>query len=109
MLHLNSTFVPLDKKLIFSSPITLSILTNGSSHAAVNVLVTCERPFSYDLLIGIDAIQALGGVMITLAREMKLVRGKEVCADLCVNEPDFDASFNHNEDMDCQVEMDPEQ
>ena len=27
---------------------------------------------------------------------MKLDGGKEACAALCVNEPDFDASFDHN-------------
>ena len=50
--------------------VTESILTNGGSHAVVNVLVAWERPLSYDLLIGIDTIQALGLVMITLAGDV---------------------------------------
>ncbi len=75
----------------------MSILTAGGGHAAVNVLVSCERPLSYDLLIGIDVIRALGGVMITLTGNRKLGERKETCAALCVDEPDFDASFDNNE------------
>ena len=70
---------------------------NGSSHAVVNILVSHERPLGYDLLIGTDAIQALGGVMITPARDVKLGGGKEAFGALCDEEPYFDASFNHNE------------
>ena len=75
---------------------TVSILTNGGSHAIVNVLVACESSLGYDLLIGIDTIQTLGGVPITPARDVKLGGGKEACVPLCVDEPDFDASFDHN-------------
>ena len=73
----------------------LSILINGGGHAIVNVLVAHERPIDYDLLIEIDAIQALGGVAITPAGNMKF-GGKEVCAALCVDEQDFNTSFDHN-------------
>ena len=76
---------------------TMSILTNGGGHAEVNILVECERPLGYNLLIGIDGIQALGGVMITPAGDMKLGEGKEACAANCIGELDFDASFDHNE------------
>ena len=64
----------------------MSILTNGGGHAKVNVLVAHERPLVYDPLIGID-----------MAGDVKLGGGKEACTALCVDEPDFDASFNHNE------------
>ena len=74
---------------------SVSILTNGGGHAIVNVLVACERPLSYNLLIRIDMIRALGGITITPAGDMKLGGGKEACAALCVNEPDFNASFKY--------------
>ena len=87
---------------------TVSVHTNGGSHVILNMLVARKRPLSYDLLIGIDVIQALGGVTITPAGDVKLGGGKEVCMALCVDELDFDASFSHNEDMDCQGKIDPE-
>ena len=74
---------------------TVSILKNGGGHAIVNVLVASERPLGYDLLIRIDAIQVLGGITITPAGD--LVGRKEVCVAICISEPDFDASFDHNE------------
>ena len=66
-------------------------------HAILNVLVAHERALGYNLLIGIDTIRVLGGVTIIPAGDVKLGGGKEACAALCVDEPDFDASFNHNE------------
>ena len=65
---------------------TVSILTNGGGHAIVNVLVAREKLLSYDLLIGIDTVRALGGITITPARDVKLGGEKEACAALCVNE-----------------------
>ena len=76
---------------------TISILTDGGGHAEVKILVAHERLLSCDQLIGIDAIQVLGGVTIMPAGDMKLGGGKEACVALCVDEPDFDASSNHNE------------
>ena len=76
---------------------TVSILTNGGSHAVVNVLVSCERPLGYNILFGIDTIRALGGIMITQAGDVKFGGRKEACAALCVNELDFNASLDHNE------------
>ena len=74
----------------------MSILTSGGGHTIVNLLVSRERPLGYDL-IGIDMIRVLGGVTITPSGDVKLGEGKEVCAVLCVDEPDFVASFDHNE------------
>ena len=64
---------------------TMSILTDGGGHAEVNIMLVHERPLSYDLLIGIDTIRALGGVTITPAGEVKLGGGKEACVDLTVS------------------------
>ncbi|CAE1289280.1 unnamed protein product [Acanthosepion pharaonis] len=51
---------------------TVSVLTDGGSHAKVDVLVARQRPLGYDLLLGIDAIRALGGMMITPAGNVEL-------------------------------------
>ena len=56
-----------------------------------------EKKKNFDLLIGIDVIRALGGVTITLAGDVKICGGKEACTAPCVDELDFDASFDHNE------------
>ena len=75
----------------------MSILNDGGGHDEVNILVARERLLGYDLLIGIDMIQVLGGVTITPIGDVKLGGGKEACVALCIDEPDFNASFNHNE------------
>ncbi|CAE1282886.1 unnamed protein product [Acanthosepion pharaonis] len=51
---------------------TVSILTDGGNHAKVDVLVARQRPLGYDLLLGIDAIRALGGMIITPAGNVEL-------------------------------------
>ncbi|CAE1328869.1 unnamed protein product [Acanthosepion pharaonis] len=76
---------------------TVSILTDGGNHAKVDVLVARQRPLGYDLLLGIDAIRALGGMIITPAVNVELDKGRKVCAALCISEPDFDVSFNSDE------------
>ena len=76
---------------------TVSILADRGGHAKVNVLVAREKPLDYNLQIGIDVIQALGGVTIMPAGDLILGGGKEACVVLCVNVSDFNASFDHNE------------
>ncbi|CAE1234877.1 unnamed protein product [Acanthosepion pharaonis] len=51
---------------------TVSILTDGGNHAKVDVLVARQRPLGYDLLLSIDAIRALGGMIITPAGNGKV-------------------------------------
>ena len=75
---------------------TASVLINGGGHAEVNVLVARERPLCYNLLIR-DAIGALGAVTITPAGDVKFGGGKEACVALCVDELDFEASFDDDE------------
>ncbi|CAE1309081.1 unnamed protein product [Acanthosepion pharaonis] len=50
---------------------TVSVLADGGNHA--KVLVARQRPLGYDLLLGIDAIRALGGMIITPAGNVELV------------------------------------
>lgn len=73
---------------------TVSILTDGGDHAKVDVLVPRRGPLGYDLLLGINAIRALGGLIIMPAGDVELGKGRKVCAALCISEPDFDVSFN---------------
>ncbi|CAE1316815.1 unnamed protein product [Acanthosepion pharaonis] len=73
---------------------TVSILTNGGNRAKVEVLGARQRPLGYDLLLGIDAIRALGGIIITPAGNVELGKGRKVCAALCISELDFEVSFN---------------
>ena len=65
-----------------------SILTDGGGHAKVNILVAHKKPLSYDLPIGIDVIQALRGITVMPAGDVKLGGGKEACVTLCVNGQD---------------------
>ena len=70
---------------------TMSIFTDGGGQAEVNVLVACEGPLGYNLLIEIDVIRVLGGIIIIImpARDMKLGGGKEADVALRIDESDF--------------------
>lgn len=48
-----------------------------------------EKPLGYDLLLRIDAIEALGGAVIRPAQDMELSRRKESCAAISIEEQDF--------------------
>ena len=43
---------------------TVTITTEGGNSAKISVLVAHGKPLGYDLLLGIDAIRALGGVAV---------------------------------------------
>ena len=55
---------------------TVTIYDEKSNTAEVDILVMQEKPLGYDLLLGIDAIRALGGVIITVAGGVILGRGE---------------------------------
>lgn len=59
------------------------------------MLIVQDKPLGFDLLIGIDTIQALGSVEIMPARNVLLGRGTEVCVAFYVEEPGFHVSFNN--------------
>ena len=65
---------------------TVTICLKKGDTAEVDVLVMQEKPLGYDLLLGIDTIRAFGGVMITVAGGVTHGRGKEVCADISIEE-----------------------
>ena len=68
---------------------TVTICDEKGDTAEVDVLVMQEKPLDYDLLLGIDATRAFGGVMIMAAGGVTLGRGKEVCAAISIEEKDF--------------------
>lgn len=53
----------------------------------VEVLVVHEKPLNFDLLLGYDAIKALGGTV-------KFQKEALMCAALKIDQPDFSAEFN---------------
>ena len=61
----------------------VSIVMEGNNSNKVNILVVCEKPLGYDLLIRIDMIQALGGIVIMLAGGLQLDITKVVRSSLC--------------------------
>ena len=75
----------------------VSICTEEGNSAEFNVLVVHEKPIEYDLLIGIDAIQALGSIEITPTKEVQLGRKCESCAAIMIEEPNFYITLNHKE------------
>ena len=66
-------------------------MEEGSS-AKISVLVVCGKPQGFDLLLGIDAIKALGGMVVGPTGSVQL--GNK-CAAISINEPNFTATFNH--------------
>jgi len=75
----------------------VTIHTGKGDSAKIDVLVTRGKPLGYDLLLGIDAIRALGGAEITSNGRVMLGKGEEFCAALSIEEPDFCASFDHKQ------------
>ena len=65
--------------------------------AELNILVVREKPLGYNLLIGIDAIWALGGIEVMTTRDVQLVRKCKSCEAIMIEELDFCATFNHKE------------
>ena len=57
------------------------------------MLVTGKDILGFDLLLGYDAIKALGCVLITQAGTVQFLEAP-VCATLCINRPDLRVEFN---------------
>ena len=70
-------------------------MEEGSS-VKISVLVVHGKPQGFDRLLGIDAIKALGGMVVGPTGSVQL-GNKEIvkCAAISINEPDFTATFNH--------------
>ena len=73
---------------------TVKVCTDTGNSANIEELVVHERPLDFDLLLGYNAIKALGGVQITRSGTVKFCEEAPVCAALKVDRPDFSVEFN---------------
>ena len=64
------------------------------------MLVVHGKPLGFDLLLGFNAIKALGGIVVGPTGSVQL-RDKRTtrCAAISINEPDFTATFDHHSRM----------
>ena len=53
-----------------------------------------KKPLSFDLLLGYDAIRALGGVHITQMGAVQFQEKTLVCTALRIDQPDFSVEFD---------------
>ena len=74
----------------------VTVSTKEGSSAKISMLVVHGKPLGFDLLLEIDAIKALGGMVVGPTGLVQL-GNKEIvkCAAIFINEPDFTATFNH--------------
>ena len=70
--------------------------TKEDISAKISALVVRSKPLGFDLLLGIDAIKAQGGMVVGPTGSVQL-GNKEIvkCAAISINEPDFTATFNY--------------
>ena len=71
----------------------VNICTRTGNSANVEALVALKKPLSFDLLLGYDAIRALGGVHITQTGAVQFQEKTPVCAALRIDQPDFRVEF----------------
>ena len=61
------------------------------------MLVVHGKPVGFDLLLGVNAIKALGGVVVGPTGSVQFGdRRTTRCAAISINEPDFTATFDHH-------------
>ena len=72
----------------------VNIRTRTGNSANVEALVALKKPLSFDLLLGYDAIRALGGVHITQTGAVQFQEKTPVCASLRIDQPDFSVKFD---------------
>ena len=69
---------------------TVMVATEGGNSAKISVLVVRGKPLGYDLLLGIDAIRALGGVAVWPSGQIRIGGGLvPTCVAITINKPDF--------------------
>ena len=69
----------------------VTIATEGGNSAKISVLVVHGKLLGYDLLLGIDAIRALGGVAVWLSRQIRIASG--LVPKCATTEPSLDCSM----------------
>ena len=74
----------------------VSVFMEGGGSVKISELVVCDRSLGFDMLLGIDAIKALGGIAIGLSGQIQISdRHIAKYAAITINEPDFTATFDH--------------
>ena len=74
----------------------VTVSTEEGSSAKISMLVVCGKPLGFDLQLGINAIKALGGMVVGPTGLVQLGnKGIVKCAAISINELDFTATFNH--------------
>ena len=74
----------------------VTVSKEEGSSAKISVLVVRGKSLGFDLLLGIDAIKALGGTVVGPTGSVQLGKKEIVkCAAISINEPDFTATFNY--------------
>ena len=67
----------------------VSISTNEGDSAKINVLMVCGKPLGFDLLLGINALKALGGIVAGPTGSVQLEDGRTTkCAAISTNTND---------------------
>ena len=75
----------------------VSISMNEGNSAKIDMLVVRGKPLGFDLLLGINAINALGGIVVEPTGSVQLGdRRTTRCAAISINQPDFTANFDHH-------------
>ena len=69
--------------------------SHGGNSAKISVLVVRGKPLGYNMLLGIDAIRALGGVAVWPSGQIRIGGGLvPKCAAITINKPDFTVTFD---------------
>lgn len=70
------------------------ICANTGNFADIEALLVHEKPLNSNLLLGYDAIKALGGVLIMQTGTVKFQKEVPMCAALKIDQPDFSIVFD---------------
>ena len=74
----------------------VTISTEEGGSGKINVMVVCGKSLVFDLLSGIDAMKALGGIAVELTVLIWIGDGQVTkCVAISINEPDFTTIFDH--------------
>ena len=69
---------------------TVTVATEGGTLAKISVLVVHGKPLGYDVLLGIDAIRALGGIAVWRSGQIRISSSLVLkSAAITINKSDF--------------------
>ena len=76
---------------------TVMVHTDTRNTTDIETLVVHERPLDFDLLLGYDAIKALGGVLNTQTRMVNFCEEAPMGAAVKIDQPDFSVKFDQQQ------------